>query len=97
MFGFLYKNFITKAFYNSLVLYKCPNNMSYFWNFGVLAALFLAIQLISGIFLTFYYKPIIYDAFNSVEYLIRDVNYGWVIRYMHTTGASFFFFLYICI
>jgi ubiquinol-cytochrome c reductase cytochrome b subunit len=68
-----------------------PKNLSYAWNFGVLAALGLAIQIITGIFLAMHYTPHVDYAFDSVEYIMRDVHYGWLIRYCHAVGASFFF------
>ncbi|MGB5486551.1 MAG: cytochrome bc complex cytochrome b subunit [Lysobacterales bacterium] len=73
--------------------YMAPKNFN-FWNYmGALALLVLAIQIITGIFLTMHYKPSALEAFASVEYIMRDVEWGWLIRYMHTTGASFFFIL----
>jgi len=71
--------------------YYAPKNFNFWYYFGSLALLMLAIQIISGIFLTMNYKPAAGTAFESVEYIMRDVNWGWLIRYMHSTGASFFF------
>lgn len=71
--------------------YPTPSNLNYFWNFGSLAGICLGIQIISGIFLAMHYTPHIDLAFNSVEHIMRDVNYGWLIRYMHANGASMFF------
>ncbi|MCK0068557.1 cytochrome b [Kordiimonas laminariae] len=68
-----------------------PRNLNYFWNFGSLAGLMLVVQLISGIVLAMHYTPDTSLAFDSVERIMRDVNYGWLIRYMHANGASFFF------
>lgn len=68
-----------------------PRNLNYWWNFGSLAGLMLVIQLISGIVLAMHYTPDTSLAFDSVERIMRDVNYGWLIRYMHANGASFFF------
>jgi ubiquinol-cytochrome c reductase cytochrome b subunit len=80
---------------NSFLLdYPAPPNISYLWNFGVLAAFCLAIQIVTGIFLAMFYVPNIENAFSSVQYIMRDVNYGWLIRYIHANGASFFF---ICV
>lgn len=80
---------------NSFVIdYPAPPNISYLWNFGVLAAFCLAIQIVTGIFLAMFYVPNIENAFSSVQYIMRDVNYGWLIRYIHANGASFFF---ICV
>lgn len=60
----------------------------------MLAAVCLAIQIITGIFLAMFYVPSIENAFSSVQYIMRDVNYGWLVRYIHANGASFFF---ICV
>ena len=70
--------------------YYASKNFNWWYIFGVLAFVVLAIQLISGIFLAMNYKPAAVDAFASVEYIMRDVEWGWLIRYMHSTGASFF-------
>lgn len=66
-------------------------NLTYFWNFGIYATLCLVIQIITGIFLAMHYTPEIHLAFNSVEHIMRDVNYGWLLRYIHSNGASMFF------
>lgn len=71
--------------------YPTPSNLNYLWNFGSLAGICLGIQIITGIFLAMHYTPHIDLAFNSVEHIMRDVNYGWLIRYMHANGASMFF------
>ena len=71
--------------------YPVPRNLNYFWNFGVLAGLALGIQIITGIVLAMHYAPTGTDAFNSVEHIMRDVNQGWLLRYAHANGASFFF------
>ncbi len=71
--------------------YYAPRNFNFWYYFGSLAMLVLLIQLVTGIFLTMYYKPDANLAFASVEYIMRDVNWGWLIRYMHSTGASLFF------
>jgi len=71
--------------------YYAPKNFNFWYYFGSLAILVLVIQLLSGIWLAMYYKPDADEAFASVEFIMRDVNWGWLIRYMHTTGASFFF------
>ncbi|NVJ98577.1 MAG: cytochrome b N-terminal domain-containing protein [Alphaproteobacteria bacterium] len=68
-----------------------PRNLNYWWNFGSLAGLMLVIQIISGVVLAMHYTPNTLMAFDSVERIMRDVNYGWLIRYMHANGASFFF------
>ena len=71
--------------------YYASKNFNIWYVFGVLAFVVLAIQLVTGIFLTMNYKPSAAEAFASVEYIMRDVEWGWLIRYMHSTGASFFF------
>ena len=70
-----------------------PSNLSYLWNFGSLLALCLAIQIITGVTLAMHYNPSVLEAFNSVEHIMRDVNNGWLIRYLHSNTASAFFFL----
>lgn len=74
-----------------LTEYYAPKNFNFWYYFGSLAFLVLVNQLITGIFLTMNYKPDASLAFASVEYVMRDVDYGWLIRYMHSTGASMFF------
>jgi ubiquinol-cytochrome c reductase cytochrome b subunit len=74
-----------------LARYYAPKNFNFWYFFGSLALLVLVIQIVSGIFLTMNYKPDANFAFGSVEYIMRDINWGWLIRYMHSTGASFFF------
>ena len=71
--------------------YPAPKNLSYWWNFGSLAGIVLVIQLLTGIFLAMHYTPHAAMAFDSVENIMRNVNYGWMIRYMHAVGASMFF------
>jgi ubiquinol-cytochrome c reductase cytochrome b subunit len=71
--------------------YYAPKNFNFWYFFGSLALLVLVIQIVSGIFLTMHYKPDADLAFASVEYIMRDVEYGWLIRYIHSTGASMFF------
>ena len=71
--------------------YYASKNFNFWYIFGVLAFVVLAIQIVTGIFLTMNYKPAAAEAFASVEYIMRDVEWGWLIRYMHSTGASFFF------
>ena len=71
--------------------YYASKNFNIWYVFGVLSMVVLVIQLVTGIFLTMNYKPSSAEAFASVEYIMRDVDFGWLIRYMHSTGASFFF------
>ena len=70
-----------------------PANISYLWNFGSLLALCLVIQIITGVTLAMHYTPSAYEAFNSIEHIMRDVNNGWLVRYLHSNTASAFFFL----
>jgi ubiquinol-cytochrome c reductase cytochrome b subunit len=71
--------------------YYAPKNFNFWYYFGSLAMLVLVMQIVTGIFLTMHYKPDAAQAFASVEYIMRDVDWGWAIRYMHSTGASLFF------
>ncbi len=75
----------------SLGTYEAPKNLNYWWNFGSLAGLFLVVQIVTGIVLAMHYAANETVAFASVERIMRDVNFGWLIRYMHANGASFFF------
>src|SRR6185369_16415185 len=68
-----------------------PANISYLWNFGSLLGMCLIIQILTGVFLAMHYTPHVDFAFDSVEHIMRDVNYGWMLRYMHSNGASMFF------
>jgi len=70
-----------------------PSNISYWWNVGSLLGLSLGIQIITGVTLAMHYNPNVLEAFNSVEHIMRDVNNGWLIRYLHSNTASAFFFL----
>jgi ubiquinol-cytochrome c reductase cytochrome b subunit len=73
-----------------------PSNLSYAWNFGSLLATCLGIQIVTGVILAMHYTPNVDLAFISVEHIMRDVNYGWMIRYLHANTASFFFiFVYL--
>ena len=71
--------------------YPMPKNCNYFWSFGALATILLVVLIVSGIFLAMHYTPHTDMAFDSVERIMRDVNYGWLLRYMHSNGAAFFF------
>jgi len=85
------KNILFKKFYRFWVLYLSPSNFNYLWNFGSIALIILILQIITGVFLAMHYKSDIGLAFSSVEYILREVQYGWVLRYMHANGASVFF------
>ncbi len=82
---------VIKAFKTHMSEYYAPKNLNIWYAFGVLATLIFANQLLSGIWLTMFYTPTADDAFASIEYIMRDVDSGWIIRYMHEVGASFFF------
>ena len=71
--------------------YPMPKNANYFWSFGALLTICLVVMIISGIFLAMYYTPHVDMAFESTERIMRDVSFGWLIRYIHSNGASFFF------
>ena len=82
---------LTSTWKDHLAEYYAPKNFNFWYYFGSLAMLVLVNQLLTGIFLTMNYKPDASMAFASVEYIMRDVDFGWLIRYMHSTGASMFF------
>ena len=70
-----------------------PSNISYLWNFGSLLGLCLVIQIVTGVTLGMHYTPNVLEAFDSVEHIMRDVNNGWLLRYLHSNTASAFFFI----
>ncbi len=82
---------MTKVWEEHLSKYYAPKNFNFWYYFGSIALLILVMQIVTGIFLTMHYKPDTGLAFASVEFIMRDVNWGWLIRYLHSTGASFFF------
>ncbi len=82
---------LSKLYNEHMGEYYAPKNFNFFYIFGSLAMLVLVIQIVTGIFLVMHYKPDAALAFGSVEYIMRDVPWGWLIRYMHSTGASAFF------
>jgi len=77
--------------HSSFVVYPTPKNLNYWWTFGAILSFMLGVQIITGIVLVMHYTPHVDLAFNSVEHIMRDVNYGWLLRYMHANGASMFF------
>jgi quinol-cytochrome oxidoreductase complex cytochrome b subunit len=89
--SFIKKIPFAQALYTSSIPYPAPSNINYFWNFGLLALFFLAVQIFTGMFLAMHYVPSTELAFASVEHIMRDVHYGWLFRYLHANGASFFF------
>src|SRR5215204_473227 len=82
---------IASLVYSSFVAYPTPRNLNYWWTFGGILTVMLASQIITGIVLAMHYTPHVDFAFKSVEGIMRDVNYGWLLRYVHATGASMFF------
>jgi len=85
------KDFLLSFIDSHIVDYPTPINLNYMWSFGSTAGICLVIQIVTGIFLAMHYTPHIDLAFNSVEHIMRDVNNGWLIRYLHANGASMFF------
>src|SRR5215470_7082867 len=77
--------------YSSFVVYPTPRNLNYWWTFGGILAFMLGVQIVTGIVLAMHYTPHVDFAFNSVEQIMRDVNFGWLLRYAHAVGASMFF------
>src|SRR5258706_12619482 len=77
--------------HSTAVSYPTPRNLNYLWTFGGILTFILAAQIVTGIVLTMHYTPEATMAFNSVEHIMRDVNYGWLVRYLHSNGASMFF------
>lgn len=76
-----------------LIHYPTPINLTYAWSFGSIAGISLIIQIVSGLFLATHYVPNIFFAFSSIQYIMRDISYGWFIRYIHANGASMFFII----
>ena len=90
------KHPLLKIANNALVDLPAPINISAWWNFGSLLGLCLIIQILTGLFLAIHYTADINLAFNSVNHICRDVNYGWLLRTLHANGASFFFICIYC-
>jgi len=82
---------LTPFIKHELTEYQTPANLNYWWNFGSLAGFILVLQIVTGLFLAMHYKADTSLAFDSVDYIMREVNFGWLIRYLHSTGASAFF------
>jgi len=87
----LNKNYLLAILNSHVVDYPTPINLTYAWSFGSTAGICLVFQILTGVFLAMHYTPNIALAFTSVEHIMRDVNNGWLIRYMHANGASMFF------
>jgi ubiquinol-cytochrome c reductase cytochrome b subunit len=83
LFGFVHSSFIA---------YPVPRNLNYMWAFGAILSFMLVAQIVTGVVLAMHYVPSANAAFSSVDHIMRNVNYGWLIRYLHTNGASLFFF-----
>ncbi|GIK80125.1 MAG: cytochrome b N-terminal domain-containing protein [Pseudorhodoplanes sp.] len=82
---------IVSLVHSSFVAYPTPRNLNYWWTFGGILSLMLMVQIITGIVLVMHYTPHETLAFSSIEHIMRDVNYGWLIRYLHANGAAMFF------
>ncbi len=85
------KNFVLSFIKSHIISYPTPTSITYFWSFGALAGICFGCQVVSGVLLAMHYSPHVDFAFNSVEHMMRDVNYGWFLRYLHANGASMFF------
>jgi ubiquinol-cytochrome c reductase cytochrome b/c1 subunit len=83
---------ILSLMHSSFVVYPTPRNLNYWWTFGAILSLMLGVQILTGVILAMHYTPNADLAFKSVELIVRDVNYGWLLRNMHACGASMFFF-----
>ena len=90
---FVRNRVLSNFVYEFAVLYPTPSNLSYFFNFGFLALVCLVFQILTGVILAMHYTPHVDLAFLSVEHVMRDVNYGYFLRYAHANGASAFFFI----
>ena len=77
--------------HSSFIAFPVPRNLTYFWTFGAILVFMLGAQIVTGVWLAMHYTPEATKAFDSVEHIMRDVNYGWLIRYIHANGASMFF------
>jgi len=77
--------------HSSFVVYPTPRNLNYLWTFGAILSFMLVAQIVTGVVLAMHYTPEATLAFDSVEHIMRDVNYGWLLRYLHSNGASMFF------
>ena len=82
---------IASLVHSSFVDYPTPRNLNYWWTFGAILSFMLGVQIVTGIVLVMHYTPHADLAFNSVEHIMRDVNYGWLLRYLHSNGAAMFF------
>ena len=83
-------NFLGSVIHNHAIMYPTSNALSYLWGFGFLALMFLVIQIVTGVILVMHYQPDIYQAFDAITRITNTVPYGWLFRYLHANGASFF-------
>jgi ubiquinol-cytochrome c reductase cytochrome b subunit len=90
---YIKSNALLKLVNSYLIDHSQPSNISYLWNFGSLLAVCLGIQIVTGVTLAMHYNANVLEAFNTVEHIMRDVNNGWLVRYLHSNTASAFFFL----
>ena len=74
--------------HGSFVAFPVPRNLNYWWTFGGILSFMLAVQIVTGIVLAMHYTPHVNFAFDSIEHIMRDVNYGWLLRYLHSNGGS---------
>src|SRR5690606_14585669 len=81
---------LPRLMYDSFVAYPVPRNLNYAYTFGGILSIMLVVQILTGVVLAMHYTPNVGLAFESVEHIMRDVNSGWLLRYMHANGASFF-------
>src|SRR5277367_6380654 len=77
--------------HSSFIAYPTPRNLNYFWTFGAILTFMLAAQIVTGVVLAMHYVPSATMAFGSIDHIMRDVDYGWLMRYLHSNGASMFF------
>lgn len=89
-------NLLLQIFWDHIGSYPAPRNITYSWSFGALSGICLISQILTGLFLSMHYIPDVTSAFVSVEHIMRDVNYGWFLRYLHANGASLFFLVIFC-
>ena len=82
---------LPRLMHDSFVSYPVPRNLNYAYTFGGILTMMLVVQIVTGVVLAMHYTPHVSMAFNSVEHIMRDVNYGWLLRYLHANGASMFF------
>src|SRR6476619_267697 len=83
---------IISLVHSSFIVYPTPRNLNYWWNFGAILTFMLVAQIVTGVVLAMHFVPDGALAFISVEKIMRDVNFGWLLRYLHANGASLFFF-----